>query len=75
MRLIVDQLPKSPKDCFFCKWDREYGYLCKLNFSKKSVCNFENCLYLTELNKDLICNMYKDYAKWYNETEGGSING
>lgn len=58
MKLIVDHLPKSPKDCFFCKWDREYGYLCKLNFSKKSFCNFENCSYLKEFNKDLICNVY-----------------
>ena len=30
MRVVVDQLPESPRDCLFSQHHCEYGYLCML---------------------------------------------
>lgn len=30
MQIVVDKLPEQPKECLFCHWNREYGWICKL---------------------------------------------
>lgn len=30
MKILVDEAPKSPKDCLFAKWNCEYGWVCRI---------------------------------------------
>ena len=39
MKIVVDEMPKSPKDCLFSKRDCEYGLICKL---QSCVCRHVN---------------------------------
>lgn len=55
MKIIVDELPRIPRDCLFSKWNCEYGWICKLYKSKDEygldspICkNTEKCPYLRE---------------------------
>ena len=31
MRIIVDEIPKTPGECLFSRFNVEYGYLCTLS--------------------------------------------
>ena len=54
MKILIDKMPKQPKDCLFVKWNCEYGWMCKL-FGDEPTCylskNLE-CQYLKELQKE-----------------------
>ena len=28
MKVLVDEMPKTPKECLFSKFNCEYGYIC-----------------------------------------------
>ena len=30
MKILVDKMPRQPKECLFCKWNCEYGWICNL---------------------------------------------
>ena len=34
MKIVVDEIPKTPKECFFSWYNCEYG----------QICNFKSCL-------------------------------
>lgn len=53
MKIIVDELPKEPKECLFCYWNCEYGWLCKpFKYEYCYVDKNLDCPYLKELPKE-----------------------
>lgn len=55
MKIIVDALPTDPKECLFSKWDKEFGYVCRLC---KDCCNVSLCRFLscsTEVSTEPKC--------------------
>ena len=55
MKIVVDCLPRMPRDCLFSEWNCEYGWICKLYKNKDKygldspICkNTEKCPYLRE---------------------------
>lgn len=38
MKILVDELPKEPRKCWFAKRNVEYGYICTF---QHHVCNLE----------------------------------
>lgn len=61
MKIIVDKLPESPRDCLFSKRHVELGYICQLRpyieeAQAKPFClckNVENCDRLIECKEAL----------------------
>ena len=51
MKIIVDEMPKEPKECLFVEDHRE-NMLCGLNVSQP--CNPKECKYLKEEHKNII---------------------
>lgn len=50
MKIIVDALPTEPEECLFSKWNKEYGYVCKL--CDGDNCNVVLCEFLSQYSKE-----------------------
>ena len=53
MRIIVDEMPKEPKECLFARWNCEHGWLCtwikyKQCYLDRNLC----CPYLKKQEKE-----------------------
>lgn len=56
MKVVVDKIPTTPKECLFSKRNVEYGYTCQLHsFNPNTNCkslhpcrDTKRCDYLTE---------------------------
>ena len=51
MKIVVDEIPKEPKDCLFVK-DHRGNMMCGLNVLEK--CNPKECKYLKEEHKNIV---------------------
>ena len=51
MRIIVDEMPKEPKECLFVK-DHHGNMVCGLNVLES--CNPNECKYLKEEHKNIV---------------------
>lgn len=55
MKIIVDEMPKKPKECLFSRWNCEYGFLCsQIKYKLKPCYLVKNmpCPYLKEQAKE-----------------------
>ena len=57
MKIIVDEMPNTPKECLFAERNVEIGYVCSLRGLNpdgkrtRCICKPENCDRLTTLSK------------------------
>ena len=52
MKIVVDEMPKHPKECLVCYWNREYGWMCKLfKYEPCYLAKNLECRYLVEEDK------------------------